>query len=346
MDTISLLTREEFLAQMPTLSVQAVAALDQDSQDIACDVCREDLVDTLVNDYDEHAVLLHDKHAFGERCAREWLAENNTCPTCRHILFQADEESDDDDKDDDTLEDLLSQAVELSDNESDRVVPDDREIMELWFHILHVCQAEINADVHGLWAMNSQNFTAVEETMETLLEGRLQWYLQSPQEVNINITQPFDYPAWQVSADDLTKLVRIDFDCSLQSAFRRELQNQFVQAFDENFVCTRTAGHPMAYALLDLVDEVLEECAGRSISVRALKYKLMRKIVNPDCANPDAEERAGSPAGFPAFVRYLIDLTCQRAISRTDRSAATPVARAARRESTCPRMSAPSTRDL
>ena len=49
-------------------------------------------VDVLVGADDERAVVLHDRHVFGERCIREWLSENNTCPKCRAVLFEADED--------------------------------------------------------------------------------------------------------------------------------------------------------------------------------------------------------------------------------------------------------------
>ena len=83
------LTREEFLANLSPVPIARSATIDKDT---TCIICIADPVDVLVGADDEHAVVLHDRHVFGERCIREWLSENNTCPKCRAVLFEADED--------------------------------------------------------------------------------------------------------------------------------------------------------------------------------------------------------------------------------------------------------------
>jgi hypothetical protein len=87
MPAISTLTREEFLEQLSPLSVSACAAVDSET---ACVICTSEPVDTPVLETEERAVLLHGRHTFGETCASEWIAHNNTYPKCRTVLFQED----------------------------------------------------------------------------------------------------------------------------------------------------------------------------------------------------------------------------------------------------------------
>jgi hypothetical protein len=89
MSSTPTITREQFLANLSPVPIACSATIDKDT---TCIICIADPVDVLVGADDEHAVVLHDRHVFGERCIREWLSENNTCPKCRAVLFEADED--------------------------------------------------------------------------------------------------------------------------------------------------------------------------------------------------------------------------------------------------------------
>ena len=86
---LTITPRERFLANLFPIPVACGAAIDKDT---TCIICTADPIDDLVGADDEYAVVLHDRHVFGERCIREWLSENNTCPKCRHVLFEEDED--------------------------------------------------------------------------------------------------------------------------------------------------------------------------------------------------------------------------------------------------------------
>jgi hypothetical protein len=86
---LTITPRERFLVNLFPIPVACGAAVDKDT---TCIICTADPVDDLVGVDDEYAVVLHDRHVFGERCIREWLSENNTCPKCRHVLFEEDED--------------------------------------------------------------------------------------------------------------------------------------------------------------------------------------------------------------------------------------------------------------
>jgi hypothetical protein len=104
-------TREEFLANLSPVPVDQCATIDEDT---TCIICTNDPVDSLFDAEDEFAVVLHERHVFGERCIREWLSENNTCPKCRAVLFEADEDDSeydtDDEMEDDDDEDTITAA--------------------------------------------------------------------------------------------------------------------------------------------------------------------------------------------------------------------------------------------
>lgn len=141
MSTTSLTTREDFLEQLSSYPVAACSIIDADTT--CCTICTGDLVDTPVNDSGERAVLLHDSHAFGEECARHWLASQNTCPKCRTVLFQA---VDDDNAgaaiddavpiaptfDEEELEHLLWQAGQLSTRDPHTEAFSDHEVMAIY----------------------------------------------------------------------------------------------------------------------------------------------------------------------------------------------------------------------
>jgi hypothetical protein len=90
---LTITPRERFLANLFPVPLACSTAIDKDT---TCIICTADPVDYPVDADDEYAVVLHDRHVFGERCIREWLSENNTCPKCRHVLFEEDKKDEDD----------------------------------------------------------------------------------------------------------------------------------------------------------------------------------------------------------------------------------------------------------
>ena len=126
MSSTPTLTREEFLANLSPVPVARSATIDKDT---TCIICIADPVDVLVGADDERAVVLHDRHVFGERCIREWLSENNTCPKCRAVLFEADEDDWelDQESDFDSDYDMDAEMEDEEDEDEDEDDDDDEE---------------------------------------------------------------------------------------------------------------------------------------------------------------------------------------------------------------------------
>jgi hypothetical protein len=262
MPTISTLTREEFLEQLSPLSVSACAAVDSET---ACVICTGEPVDTPVHENDERAVLLHGRHTFGETCAREWLAHNNTCPKCRTVLFQSDPDSDadktasesdvsDEDEgfDSNELEHLLWQAREIEYRDPRTGVFSDRELMRVYLGIWtqwRLAMAQANDD--GTWDLYSPASRRVGGSLHNLALTRMEWFRANPQRLGINITETFNNPAshWEPSQADLEATVEIAFRCRDQSELRHYLGTTFAFAHDDDYVCRTVAGHPLAYRL-------------------------------------------------------------------------------------------------
>lgn len=86
----ALQTREQFLAQLPQL-------IDlPDDADEECGICLEE---------HHQPMAVCEKHIFCRGCIDEWLTDdrNNTCPTCRRVLFAVPNAEEEDDAEDEVL---------------------------------------------------------------------------------------------------------------------------------------------------------------------------------------------------------------------------------------------------
>jgi hypothetical protein len=355
MPAISTLTREEFLEQLSPLSVSACAAVDSET---ACVICTSEPVDTPVLETEERAVLLHGRHTFGETCAREWLAHNNTCPKCRAVLFQEDsyEFADYDEQEPvfrpDDLEYLLRQARDIGMRNPRTGAYGDDQLMMVYLRLWAQWRmAILDANDDGEWDCYGAASTRVANALHNLAETRLTWYRESPQRLNVNLVETFTDP-WrsleEPSRDELNYMVDIDFGCDMQSDFRDYLNKSFAMAHNERGVCRNMAGHPLAFDLFRRLEGFLERYAGSRLRVSSLIRMLRTELGHRE----DLEARRDLPIGYSSFVEYLVDATWNRAIHeeyerrearRAERARARAHARArARPVSTCPRMSAPS----
>jgi hypothetical protein len=355
MPAISLLIREEFLAQLSPLSVSACAAVDSET---ACVICTGEPVDTPVQETDERAVLLHGRHTFGETCAREWLAHNNTCPKCRTVLFQNDPDSDADETASETdvsdedggfdaneLEQLIWQAREIEYRDPRTGVFSDTELMTVFLGIWtqwRSAMAQANDD--GSWDRYSAASTRVGGALHNLALTRMEWFRANPLRLGINITETFDNSAshWEPSHAELERTVEINFRCRMQSELYHCLMTTFKFAHDEDYVCRTVAGHPVAYRLFQNLDATLEAYAGRRMRVSSLIRRLRANLGHRE----DIEARRDLPVGYANFVEYVIYATCQMAIrlERERKRARRAQRERARRDSASrqARMSAPS----
>jgi hypothetical protein len=353
MSNITLPTREEFLEQLSTYPVNACAIIDWDTT--SCAICTRDLADKPANDSEERAVLLHDTHAFGEECARKWLARKNTCPCCRTVLLQTTDNADaaiDNIEpiaqafDEVELAHLLWQAGALSQRDPRTEALSDEEIMSIYTAFWNQWMWAIEADVDGSWVYEGPRSTEVAEALHELLMVRYSWWCHSPQQLNLHIEGNFWYTPGDlvVTERDLNRHVTIDFDCSLQSELRRELSMSFILSFADGRTCTHVSGHPVVAVLLDRVDGALQHFSGGTIKVSTLRVRLHDYIGDPDVL----ERRRVSPdlpQGYTRFIRYLVEETTLKAIARTRENRAARRARRTRPVSRAPRMSAPSTMD-
>jgi hypothetical protein len=354
MSTISLLTREEFLEQLSSYPVDACAIVDGDTT--SCAICTRDLVDEPADDSEECAVLLHDTHAFGEECVREWLASNTSCPCCRSVLFQEPADENDDAGatigvavpiettfDEEELAHLLWWAGQVSERDPKTEAFSDQELMSLYWALWNQWMTAYEEDEEGTWELGSPRSTEVGKALHQLLMVRYDWWCHSPQQLDLQITGNFEYLAGNgvLSERDLNRNVTIDFDCDLQSEFRlRELMPVFSLSFDEDSSCQTAAGHPEVAVLFDRLDGALQNYAGRKMKAWQLKRKLQKCIGKPDELKRVVRDL---PQGYAEFVRYLVDETTRTAITRTKENKRALRALRDRMLSGAPRMSAPST---
>jgi hypothetical protein len=327
MSTIELPTREEFLEQLTPYPVDCCSTIDEDAT--ICIVCVRELFDAPVNNEKERAVLLHDTHAFGEECAREWLATANTCPKCRTILYQ---KVDNDDAavvhaepieptfNAKELAHLMWRASELSRRDPRTEAFGDHEVMGLYFDLWNQWIMATEEDVDDTWSINGPKSNEVAAALRELLQVRYRWWRHSPEQLNLNVTQAFGYPAgsWMPTERDLDRRVVIDFGLNTDNnAYLMELTGKVLRhAFDGNDNCVLAHGHPAALELHDRIDGVLQNYAGRRIRVSLLREKLRAYV-----GDADQMERDGVsphlPANYTHFVRYWIDRIVRRAIRRT-----------------------------
>lgn len=357
MPVMSLPTREEFLQQLTPCTVQDCAAVGEDT---TCEICRLDLVDTVVGEDDEQAVFLHDKHAFGEKCAREWLADNNTCPKCRTILFRKDrivvryyvDMSHLDNGfhaapsyDDTQLQQLLREIQEMSRRNHRTEASSDREVMTLYWRVWDEWHLAMADNLDGTWNIDSEASTQVAQALHDLLIVRWRWWRHSPQQLRLRFPVRYCYPAgeWTPTASELRSRVKIDFDCDLLSDFRLNYLTGkvFHDSFDAYGNCLDAAGHPVVVVLLNEINKVLQAYAGQEVRVSRLMQRLRDQIGDLDQLDRIPSVRRRFPWGYTDVIRFLIDETTKRVINRTRGS------RRARRArawpvSTAPRMSAPS----
>jgi len=357
MSAISLPTREEFLEQLSSYPVEACAIIDGDTT--SCAICTRDLVDAPVDDSEDCAVLLHDTHAFGEECAREWLPSKNNCPCCRAVLYQVADHEDEgyagaaiDDVvpiaptfNEEELEHLLWQAGQLSTRDPRTEAFTDQEVMWIYWSLWNQWHLAIDSNGDGTWELESPRSNGVARALHELLGVRYSWWRHSPEQLNLHITERFVYPggSWMPTDRDLHRHVDIDFEADLQSdVYLMDVTSDlFVPAFGNECNCINMSGHPAVVDLIDRMDGVLQNLAGRAIRVDALRRKLRQWV-----GDADQLEREGThpllPVGYADLVRHLIDQTTLRAIRRTKQSRLARRAARPRPVSRAPRMSAPS----
>ena len=357
MSAISLPTREEFLEQLSSYPVKACAIIDGDTT--SCTICARDLVDAPVDDLKERAVLLHDTHAFGEECAREWLFSKNTCPCCRTVLYQSANDEDEGYADaaidevvpiaptfnEGELEHLLWQAGQLSTRYPRTEALTDQELMWIYWNLWNQWQLAIDNSADSTWELESPRSNGVAHALHELLRVRYSWWRHSPEQLKLNVTERFVYPAgsWMPTDRDLHRHVEIDFEADLQSdVYLMDVTSDLIApAFGKDCDCINMSGHPVVVDLIDRMDGVLQTLAGRTIRVDALRRKLRQWV-----GDADQMEREGVhpllPFGYTDLVRHLIDQTTLRAIRRTKESRLARRAARPRPVGRAPRISAPS----
>jgi hypothetical protein len=331
MSTIELPTREDFLEQLSPYPVECCSTIDEDAS--TCIICVRELVDIPVNNEKERAVLPHDTHAFGEECAREWLATANTCPKCRTVLYQQDDDNDDaavehtepiePTFDAEELSHLMWRASELSRRDPRTEAFSDHEVMGLYFDLWNQWIMATEEDVNDTWSINGPKSNEVAAALRELLQVRYRWWRHSPEQFNLNVTQAFNYPAgsWMPTERDLRHRVVIDFgmNTDLNIHLMGLTAKVLTHAFDGNDNCILVSGHPAALALHDRFDGVLQNYEGQRITVSFLREKLREWVGDADQMELDGVN-PHLPPNYTHFVRYLIDKVVQRAIRRTRRA--------------------------
>ena len=220
-----------------------------------------------------------------------------------------------------------------------------QELMSLYWALWNQWTMAYEEDDEGTWDLGSPGSTEVAGALHELLMVRYSWWCHSPQQLDLHIDGNFRYLAGNgiLTEHDLNRPVTIDFDCDLQSDFRlRELNIVFSLSFDDDSSCQTVAGHPVVAVLFDRIDGALQNYAGRTMKASKLRRRLQEFI-----GNPDELERTGVspdlPQGYTEFIRYLVEETTLRAITRTRENRRACRARWDRVVSGAPRMSAPST---
>ena len=356
MSSIWLSTREEFLEQLSSYPVGGCAIVDGDTK--SCAICTRDLVDAPVDDSEERAVLLHDTHAFGEECAREWLGSNNTCPCCRTALYQAAGDDVDAAIDDfvpiaptfneEELEHLLWQAGQLSTRDPRTEAFSDQELMFVYWALWNQWQSAIDSNAGDTWELEGPRSNGVAHALHELLRVRYSWWRHSPEQLNLNMIERFAYPAgsWMPTDRDLRRHVEVDFEADLHSdVYLMDVTGDLiVPAFDNSCSCINVSGHPVVVDLIDRIDGVLQNLAGRTIRVNAFRRKLRQYVGDADQMESEGVHPL-LPFGYADLVRYLVDQTTLRAIRKTRENRLAHRAARPRPVSRVPRMSAPAHKD-
>lgn len=334
--------REQFLAELTPYPVAACSIVDDDIVD-GCLICNGNVTDTPINDDDEErVVLLHDTHAIGEKCARHWLATSNSCPKCRTPLFEEDDKDDDSDYGDAT--ESVMQYVEYDESLNAHLqwqvetlmardpateAYDDREVTGLLCDVLR----QINTLVMG--NPDSED-PLLPRLFYEILEVRLQWYLHSPEQLNVQIPETFsnlfDAPG-SMPTHNLHDRVLIDFDCSTDSLLRNQcFVNTILHGLDdEEGTVATAAAHPLSQLVVDSVEMVLEQLQGREVTVSALRQHLreyMQSFEELDSLN----FLRPLPHGFETFMEWAQDVTVCTALLRTQAREAEELARRQQRE--------------
>lgn len=286
------------------------------------------------------------------------LPARTLAPCCRTVLYQAAADENDDANadiddalpiapafDEEELAHLLWRAGMVSERNPHTEAVNDQQLMSLYWALWTQWMMALKEDVDGTWVFGGPRFTEVAEALHELLIVRYSWWCNSPQQLDLQINGNFRYLAGDgaLTERDLNRHVTVDFDCDLQSEFRlRELNPVFSLSFDDDGTCLTMAGHPVVAVLFDRLDGALQNYAGRTIKASRLRRKLQEWIGNPD----ELERIGASPdlrQGYTEFIRFLVEETTLRAITRTRENRRARRARRVRPVSRAPRMSAPST---
>lgn len=306
-------TREEFLANLQP--VTNVAELSK-NHDTICGICMNKTVNKARREHEERAVVLHDKHVFGETCIREWLSEANTCPTCRAVLFE----------DNHDLDDLAFSAplfvstyrytvarsyVEIIEALNVGTALDDRVAMDIYFKLVdQLDELQLPPYDHFFQTLRTRGEDMIAEALETLRGLRLRWYQTFPASQNIPILPVFQLEDEEsLRGSDLSGRVRIDFDFGVDSDFFNLVwHSEFLAAFDRDRTCMSVAGHPLALVVLQRMNRGLDRMRRGVVRVSYFRETLRQAIYDPGFVG-----RRVLPTGFDAFVEHMLYKACQHA---------------------------------
>lgn len=168
-----------------------------------------------------------------------------------------------------------------------------------------------------------------------ILEVRLQWYIHSPEQLNVQVAETFsnlyDVPG-SMPAHRWNDRVLIDSDCSSDSLLRAQcFMNTILDGLKYEENTATAAAHPLSILVVYCVEQALREWQGLKLTVANLRQH-RRNCFQRHEALDSVNFLRPLPYGFESFMEYAQDVTICTALLRTQAREAEELVRRQQRE--------------
>jgi len=264
-----------------------------------CIICFNNLADYGAS---ERAVRLQCTHVFGERCIRNWLEENDTCPTCRAKVYAGRSEN----HQRQLLNSLVAQMGLLMQHTPTPESPIiDLDVLKLFTRL-----------AGGRVAITSEPLRAeLKIKMSLLLQWREQFWAHNPLCLRLPEFAPYTR----------TETLRLeDFDVQIEVHEDQFFRHFALAAYAEFMrglawslrgLPLHVAGHPLATGMESAIRAQIRQDRGHTVTVSSLLIRLRHKLESGRTRGVMTGEREDLPRGFQPFwedvlvrvMRGLID---------------------------------------
>jgi hypothetical protein len=266
-----------------------------------CSICLGDLADKAKKGASERAVILHGTHTFGELCIREWLEDNDSCPTCRAKIHSGA------DKDHGRLvSDLIAQTRLLM-----RRCPTlDRPIVDLEVFKL------FERLMDGRMAVTSALLTAqLEASMSSLWTWRSDWWERNP--LCLSLPEFASYTrgaSLRAEELDVTLVVREERFLDLLDSMVNAGLSQGLTSTAHDYPL-HVGAHPLFRTMQDVISRRMRKDQGKEMTVSTLAIIFRESLESdPRTRGVLTGEREDLPKGFQFYWEDLIVVFLQALI--------------------------------